>query len=86
MRLHSRTNERSDGNQFDVGGRGGVCRSPPPLPGREMPKKQSNNTALDGNNNIINSIVPSFYKIYVYIQHIKQKEIETQISIDYATI
>ena len=51
-----------------------------------MPKKQSNNTALDGNNNIINSIVPSFYKIYVYIQHIKQKEIETQISIDYATI
>ena len=30
MRLHSRTNERSDGNQFDVGGRGGVCRAPPP--------------------------------------------------------
>lgn len=29
MRLHSRTNERSDGNQFDVGGRGGACRPPP---------------------------------------------------------
>jgi hypothetical protein len=69
MRLHSRTNERSDGNQFDVGGRGGACR-PPPLPGREMPKKQSNNTALDGNTNIINSIVPSFYKIFIlYTTH-----------------